>query len=68
MVDDVLRFDVAESSVGGDHLRNVNDAEAQFIVERLVDLLEGDEAPSACVITPFREQQSYIARLVSEHV
>ncbi|HEY2683760.1 MAG TPA: AAA domain-containing protein [Steroidobacteraceae bacterium] len=43
--------------------RNTNPAEADFILSRCTELLEEESPPSVGVITPFREQQSYVSRL-----
>jgi DNA polymerase III delta prime subunit len=66
-IEDVIRFEVVGASAETDHLRNVNEGEAAFIIDRLVDLLDDHDPPSVCIITPFREQQSFIAKLVAEH-
>lgn len=47
--------------------RNVNRAEADFIIEKCVELLDGDSVPTVGVITPFREQQSLIIGLITAH-
>jgi len=43
--------------------RNTNPVEANFILARCVELLEEGSPPTVGVITPFREQQSYLSRL-----
>lgn len=64
---DTIRFDVVAPSEASGKIRNVNQAEADFIIGALEGLLENEEPPSACVITPFREQQQYINKLVHKH-
>jgi len=65
---DTIRFDFVDASRPKDRLRNVNQAEADFIISALENLLENKEPPpTVCVITPFREQQQYINKRVSEH-
>ncbi len=64
---EAIRFDIVDASTNKEKLRNVNQAEADFIVGTLAELLERDEPPTVCVITPFREQQQYISKLVLAH-
>lgn len=47
--------------------RNTNPAEAQYILERCAELLQERTPPTVGVITPFREQQSYISHVLSNH-
>lgn len=65
-IDQVIRFDLVEL---GEFkaTRGVNEAEANFILERLLELLVEDEPPTVGVITPFREQQTYISKLLFGH-
>lgn len=65
-IEDVIEFD----SIDHDGLidqRNVNAMEAERIVERMVELLDEDPAPTVGVITPHTEQQAFIAKLVQQH-
>ena len=64
---DTIRFDIVDASAPKEQLRNVNQAEADFILEALAELLDNEQPPTVCVITPFREQQQYISRLVLNH-
>jgi hypothetical protein len=64
---DTIRFDIVHASAAEAKLRNVNQAEAEFIVQALADLLDNEEPPTVCVVTPFREQQQYISKLVLDH-
>jgi AAA domain len=43
--------------------RNTNPVEGNFILTRCVELLEEESPPTVGVITPFREQQSFLSRL-----
>lgn len=65
-LDDVIRFDQVEV---GEHraTRVVNDAEAHFILEQLLELLEEEMPPTVGVITPFREQQTALTKLLFNH-
>jgi hypothetical protein len=47
-----------------DAARNTNPLEAKFILDRCLDLLDEESPPTVGVITPFREQQSYISHLL----
>lgn len=66
-MEDVLRFNVVPLREGGELIRNVNQAEATFIVSKLEAMLEDEEPPTVGVITPFREQQQYITRELIHH-
>ncbi|MGP8177261.1 MAG: AAA domain-containing protein [Steroidobacteraceae bacterium] len=46
-------------------LRNTNPIEADYILQRCIELLEEESPPTVGIITPFREQQSFISRLLS---
>lgn len=65
-LDEVIRFDQIE--VGDTKTtRGTNEAEAQFILAQLLDLLEDDDPPTVGVITPFREQQALLSKLLFSH-
>ena len=65
-LDEVIRFNEVQI---GDHkvTRGTNQAEADFILEQLVDLVDDDDPPTVGVITPFREQQTYLSKLLFGH-
>jgi DNA polymerase III delta prime subunit len=65
-VDEVIRFDEVDASTGK-ATRGTNEAEANFIVERLLELLEEEEPPTVGVITPFREQQVLLSKILFNH-
>lgn len=48
-------------------LGNVNESEADYIIDRVEDLLRWDDAPTVGVITPFKDQQRYIAQRIDNH-
>jgi hypothetical protein len=69
-IDEVIQFDfvdVTDQAVS----RTSNAAEASFIAERLVELLDDAGAegrvPTVGVITPFREQHTLLTRLLMSH-
>ena len=65
-LEDVIRFDMVE--VDNDKAgRGTNEAEAAFILDRLLDLLDEEEPPTVGVITPFREQQSLLTKKLFGH-
>lgn len=65
-VDDVIRFDLV--NVEGAKVTNgMNEAEANFILERLLELLDEEEPPTVGVITPFREQQTLLSKMLFGH-
>jgi len=65
-LEEVIRFDQVASE-GLRATRGVNEAEGQFILAKLLDLLEDEDRPTVGVITPFREQQSYLSKLLFAH-
>ena len=66
-VSEVIKFTILENVSFSNNKKNTNIEEAEFILEKLEELLELDDAPSVGIITPFREQQTLISRKVSEH-
>lgn len=65
-VDEVIRFD--QISVGDSKTtRGTNEAEADFILEQLIELLEEEEPPTVGIITPFREQQTLLSKMLFSH-
>jgi len=65
-VDEVIRFDQVDID-GHAVSRTTNTAEATFIAERLVELLEQPEPPTVGVITPFREQHTLLTKMLFGH-
>jgi hypothetical protein len=65
-LDEVIRFDLVEPGPG-ETSRGANTAEADFILERLLEFLELDEPPTVGVITPFREQQALLSKRLFGH-
>ncbi len=66
-VHDVIRFnevDVAESKP----TRGTNPAECEFILDRLLELLDEPTPPTVGIITPFREQQTHLSKKLFGHV
>lgn len=65
-VDEVIRFD--QIDVGdAKTTRGTNEAEARFILLQLLELLEEDDPPTVGVITPFREQQTLLSKMLFSH-
>lgn len=65
-LDEVIRFDQVEA---GDKrvTRGTNEAEAEFIMERLLEIVDEAEPPTVGIITPFREQQTMISKKLFGH-
>lgn len=61
-IGDVIRFSEVKTK-GFKVSRGTNEAEGQFILKKLHELLESEKAISVGVITPFREQQTYLSKL-----
>ena len=65
-LDDVIRFSLVEPDL--DKVTNgTNEAEADFILERLLELVEEDDPPTVGVITPHREQQTLLSKKLFGH-
>lgn len=65
-VDEVIRFDLVQVE-GAKVTRTANDAEAAFIEDKLLELLEDADPPTAGVITPFREQHTLLTKRLFAH-
>jgi len=65
-IDDVIRFDQVDAS-SFKTTRGTNEAEVNFILDRLIELLEEDDPPTVGVITPFREQQTLLSKKLFGH-
>lgn len=65
-VEEVIRFDQIDASASM-ATRGTNPAEAEFILARLLELVEQENPPSVGIITPFREQQTYLSKLLFGH-
>ena len=65
---DVIRFDEVDASKST-VTRVTNEAEADFILKRLIELIEGEEEdlPTVGVITPFRQQQVLLSKKLFGH-
>ena len=62
----MIRFDLVELA---EHrvTRGTNEAEARFILDRLLELVEPEDCATVAVITPFREQQVLLSRILLGH-
>ena len=66
-LDEVIRFSEVELD-GKRATRNTNEAEADFILEQLLELLEEEHPPTVGIITPFREQQTLLSKRLFGHL
>lgn len=64
-LDDVVRFTELTQDIIS--TRSSNQSEANFILEKCLELLEDENPPTVGVITPFTEQQTLISKLFSNH-
>lgn len=62
---DVLEFVYTSDPEKLEITRNANEAEADIILERLNELLEQDDPPSVAIISPHREQVTYLQNRLS---
>lgn len=65
-VDDVIQFDLVDTA-GKNCNGRVNEAEADFILEQLLELLDEEAPPTVGIITPFRDQQTYLSKKLFNH-
>jgi very-short-patch-repair endonuclease len=63
---DVIHFDQVDASEAKT-TRGTNEAEAEFILEQLLELLQEEAPPTVGVITPFREQQTLLSKKLFSH-
>ena len=62
---EVIEFSLVEGEITS--TRSTNQSEANFILEKCIELLDEDNPPTVGVITPFTEQQTLISKLFSNH-
>jgi hypothetical protein len=65
-LDQVIRFNQIDASTGKVS-RGTNEAEATFILERVIELSRQPNPPTVGVITPFREQQGVLSKRLFGH-
>lgn len=65
-IDEVIRFTQVDLA-GLKATRSTNEAEAEFILARLLELIELDAPPTVGIITPFREQQTLLSKKLFNH-
>jgi hypothetical protein len=58
---EINELEVPESTF----VRNTNPVEANYVLQRCTELLEEESPPTVGIITPFREQQSFISHLLA---
>lgn len=63
---EVIRFTQVDPA-GFRTTRSTNEAEAAYILDRLLELVELDSPPTVGVITPFREQQTLLSKRLFNH-
>ncbi|WP_414487053.1 AAA domain-containing protein [Stenotrophomonas maltophilia] len=66
-MDEVIRFDQVSVPENSRVTRGVNEAEGDYILERLLELVDSEDPPTVGVITPFREQQTFLTKLLFNH-
>jgi len=65
-LEDVVRFDQVDVAEGM-ATRATNKIECEFILEKLLELLEEENPPTVGIITPFREQQTLLTKRLFGH-
>ena len=64
-IDDIIKFTILDE--GEFETGNINKVEANFIIKKLEDMIKENKNNSIGIITPFKDQQSYITELISKH-
>ena len=67
-VSDVLEFAFIEDDGKASLRGNVNELEANYILDQIEHLLDWDDAPSVGIITPFTDQQRYLSKRINDHL
>lgn len=62
---DVIRFTELKDEIVSS--RSTNQSEAEFILNKCLELLKEKNPPTVGIITPFTEQQTFISKLFSNH-
>ena len=65
-IDEVLEFVPVPDFERLETKKNVSEQEADLILERLEKMLELEEPPSVAIITPFRDQVSYLQSRIND--
>ncbi len=65
-LEDVIRFDQIEPDPART-TRGTNGAEVDFILDRLIELLDEEIPPTVGIITPFRDQQTLLSKRLFGH-
>lgn len=63
-IEDIIRFTEITPAETTDLHRNVNAAEAEYILNQLREMVNQESQLTVGVITPFREQQQYLTKLL----
>ncbi len=63
-IDEVIRFTILEHDGRQERYRNVNTQEVEFILDRLKHMVDEEEGMTVGIITPFREQQQHLTRIL----
>ncbi len=63
-IEEVIEFSFVEPSEQPERYKNINTPEVQFIIERLRAIVDEQENVTVGIITPFREQQQYLTKLI----
>lgn len=62
---DVIRFtEITDEIIS---TRSTNQSEANFILDKCIELLNEDNPPTVGIITPFNEQQTLISKMFANH-
>lgn len=65
-IDEVLEFVQVSDLDRVETIRNVSEQEASLIIDRLNQLASQENPPSVAIITPFRDQVTYLQKRVSD--
>jgi hypothetical protein len=63
-IEDIIEFSFVQPSIQPERYKNVNTPEFAFILQRLREMIDNNLSLTVGIITPFREQQEYLTRMI----
>lgn len=63
-IEDVIEFSFVEPGEKPERYKNISTSEAEYILEKLREMVDAGETMSVGIITPFREQQQHLTKLI----
>ena len=63
-IEEIIEFSFVDGAEKPERFKNINTPEAEFILERLKAMVDQEEGLTVGIITPFREQQQFLTKLI----